>query len=431
MPTYSWRVQPRRRSGQPEVATVRGFRGVVCSSKATGGDRSFKIDCWNVSCSPGDPQQEVPDRIPPAMPEFRVNVGAPAARQQIIISRRLAVELRPVQQADPGNLRQDPGGEHGGVSLEVRLPVSERGTITGNQGDHARRGMAPDPLHELRIPHRAIVTVRRTQRRPTRCASAPPPRPEVGMSATYPMPADEPDSFCRLQSLAAHEPQRSGVACVFGGQLGDLFSTLVVPGLLPQPGQGPRRPRCHRRRISPGPAVQHSACPRSSPVTWPGRCTEAAEPVPVRKSNRYRPAGPPTASALVLSHVEAATLLSSRIRARARPVATSQTRTVLSSPPEASQLPSGATATALTQPVWPVRAARSRPVPRPRSAPSRPRRRWPASCHPAPPPSPHPAGVAGQAARCCPVATSQIRTVPSSPPVASQLPSGATATAVT
>ena len=74
--------------------------------------------------------------------------------------------------------------------------------------------------------------------------------------------------------------------------------------------------------------------------------------------------------------------------ARSRPAATSQIRTVPSAPPEASQLPSGATATAHTGPVWPVRAARSRPV-----------------------------------------ATSQIRTVVVPLPEASQLPSGATATA--
>ena len=42
---------------------------------------------------------------------------------------------------------------------------------------------------------------------------------------------------------------------------------------------------------------------------------------------------------------------------------------------------------------------------------------------------PHRAGVAGRGRRaCCPVAASQIRTVPSEPPVASQVPSGASAT---
>ncbi len=147
-----------------------------------------------------------------------------------------------------------------------------------------------------------------------------------------------------------------------------------------------------------------------------------------------------------------------------------------SPPPEASQLPSGATATASTAPVWPVRAARSPPGgrvpdphrpsigaaggqpaairrhrhryhragvagpgrpaparwPHPRSAPSRPRRRRPASCHPAPPPPPLTRPVwPVRTARSRPVAASQIRTVPSSPPEASQLPSGATATAVT
>ena len=59
--------------------------------------------------------------------------------------------------------------------------------------------------------------------------------------------------------------------------------------------------------------------------------------------------------------------------------------------PLASQVPSGAIATAFTAPVWPVRTA-----------------------------------------RCWPVAESQIRTDPSSPPpLASQVPSGAIATAVT
>ena len=96
------------------------------------------------------------------------------------------------------------------------------------------------------------------------------------------------------------------------------------------------------------------------------------------------------ASTPVLSQVEALTLLSSRITARARPLAASQIRTVPSQPPEASQLLSGATATADTTRVWPVRVA-----------------------------------------RCCPLATSQIRTRPSWLPAASQLPSGATATAYT
>ena len=72
------------------------------------------------------------------------------------------------------------------------------------------------------------------------------------------------------------------------------------------------------------------------------------------------------------------------------PVTGSQIRTVPSSLAVASQLPSGAIATACTPPVWPVRVWRS-----------------------------------------VPVTGSQIRTVPSSPAVASQLPSGAIATAST
>ena len=66
-----------------------------------------------------------------------------------------------------------------------------------------------------------------------------------------------------------------------------------------------------------------------------------------------------------------------------------QIRTVPSSPPVASQVPSGAIATAPTQPSWPVRVARGVP------------------------------------------SAAQVRTVPSSPPVASQVPSGAIATACT
>ena len=71
-------------------------------------------------------------------------------------------------------------------------------------------------------------------------------------------------------------------------------------------------------------------------------------------------------------------------------MAGSQIRTDPSLPPLASQVPSGAIATAVTAPVWPVRTA-----------------------------------------RCWPVAGSQIRTDPSTPALASQVPSGAIATAVT
>ena len=70
--------------------------------------------------------------------------------------------------------------------------------------------------------------------------------------------------------------------------------------------------------------------------------------------------------------------------------------------------------------------------PRPRSAPSRRRRRWPARCRPGRSPPPVTAPVwPVRVARCWPVAASQIRTVPSSLAVASQVPSGAIATAVT
>jgi hypothetical protein len=50
--------------------------------------------------------------------------------------------------------------------------------------------------------------------------------------------------------------------------------------------------------------------------------------------------------------------------ARSRPVATSQSRTVRSTPPEASVLPPGATASIFTWPVCPRNVARTRPVAR-------------------------------------------------------------------
>ena len=74
---------------------------------------------------------------------------------------------------------------------------------------------------------------------------------------------------------------------------------------------------------------------------------------------------------------------------RSVPVAGSQIRTVPSPPAVASQVPSGAIATARTPPVWPVRVWRGCRWPDPRSAPCRRRRRWPASCRPgrSPPPA--------------------------------------------
>jgi hypothetical protein len=118
----------------------------------------------------------------------------------------------------------------------------------------------------------------------------------------------------------------------------------------------------------------------------PRQCAAGAGPV--RKLKRYTPPEPPTASPSELSHSATLTLPSTRIWARVSKVAISQIRTTPSSPPDASQLPSGAMATAVTGPSWPTRVV----------------------C-------------------CCPAATSQIRTIPSRPPEASQLPSGATATA--
>ena len=113
-------------------------------------------------------------------------------------------------------------------------------------------------------------------------------------------------------------------------------------------------------------------------------------------------------------------------------MAGSQIRTVPSSLAVASQVPSGAIATAVTRPVWPVRVARCWPVAgsQIRTVPS-----------PLAVASQVPSGAIATAvtapvwpvrvARCWPVAASQIRTVPSSPAVASQVPSGAIATAVT
>jgi hypothetical protein len=60
----------------------------------------------------------------------------------------------------------------------------------------------------------------------------------------------------------------------------------------------------------------------------------------VRKSNRYRPPSPPTASLPVPSQAQARTWFSTRIRVAGCPVATSQIRTVPSAPAVASQLPS-------------------------------------------------------------------------------------------
>ena len=157
------------------------------------------------------------------------------------------------------------------------------------------------------------------------------------------------------------------------------------------------------------------------------------------------------------------------------PVSGSQIRTVSSPPPVASQLPSGAIATASHavgvagegvalgagdrvpdphravvagggQPAA-VRGDRHRPhaagvagegvalgaggrVPDPHRAVVS--RRWPASCRPGRPPPPAPLPVwPVRVWRGVPVTGSQIRTVPSSLAVASQLPSGAIATAHT
>ena len=107
-----------------------------------------------------------------------------------------------------------------------------------------------------------------------------------------------------------------------------------------------------------------------------------------------------------------------------------QVRTVPSSPAVASQVPSGAIATARTRPSWPVRVARGVPsAAQVRTVPSSP-----------PVASQVPSGAIATAvtapswpvrvARGVPSAA-QVRTVPSSPAVASQVPSGAIATAYT
>ena len=105
------------------------------------------------------------------------------------------------------------------------------------------------------------------------------------------------------------------------------------------------------------------------------------------------------------------------------------TRTVRSSPPLASQVPSGAIATAFTPSVWPVRVARR--------VPSAPHTRTLRSSPPLA--SQVPSGAIAtpltlllwpvRVARAVP-SGAQIRTVPSSLPVASQVPSGAIATAL-
>ena len=103
----------------------------------------------------------------------------------------------------------------------------------------------------------------------------------------------------------------------------------------------------------------------------------------------YKPASPTTTSDWPDGlQAQSASGRSTRMAALMPAVAGSQIRTVPSSPAVASQVPSGAIATALTESVWPVRVA-----------------------------------------RCWPVAGSQIRTDPSRPAVASQVPSGAIATA--
>src|SRR5450755_2440094 len=111
---------------------------------------------------------------------------------------------------------------------------------------------------------------------------------------------------------------------------------------------------------------------------------------PAEKSNMNRPVVPVTASASLPSQAQDDIFPSMRIMVLRRQVAVSQICTIPSSLPAASQLPSGATATAFT--LW---------------------------------------AFPGRAARCFSVAGSQIWIVPSLLPTASQLPSGATATAFT
>ena len=150
---------------------------------------------------------------------------------------------------------------------------------------------------------------------------------------------------------------------------------------------GRRRPASCRPAPPPAPPPA-SLCPvkvaRSRPLAGSQIRTV---PVPARRRPAScRPAPPPAPPPRRSCPVKVA---------RSRPLAGSQIRTVPSPPAEASQLPSGATASAATAPPeslasCPVMVARSRPL-----------------------------------------AGSQIRTVPSSPAEASQLPSGATASAAT
>ena len=70
------------------------------------------------------------------------------------------------------------------------------------------------------------------------------------------------------------------------------------------------------------------------------------------------PPKPPRTSATEPSHAHVVMSLSVRIMAWVCPPTASQIRTVLSPPAEASQLPSGATATATAEPVWPCSTAR-------------------------------------------------------------------------
>src|ERR1039457_1277403 len=145
--------------------------------------------------------------------------------------------------------------------------------------------------------------------------------------------------------------------------------------------------------------------------------------------NRYRPADPPTARASVLGHAQAERGPSTCMRALGWPPAASQIRAVPSLLAVASQVPSGATATAVTQSVWFFRTARSRPVAisQIRAVPSLLAVASQVPSGPAATALTKP--VSPSRARSRPVAMSQTRTGLSLLPVASQVPSGAAAVA--
>ena len=308
------------------------------------------------------------------------------------------------------------------------------------------------------------------RRRPASCHRAPPPPPHrFGVAfqdgpcpARWPRPRSAPSPWRRRRPASCHPappPPPSTPRCVAfqndpflpGGHVPDPHRPVAAAG-----GQ-PAAIGRHRHRRHP------SLWPFREPVPawWPRPRSAPSRPRRRRPASCH-PAPPPPRPPAGVAFEGGPFLPGGHVPDPHRPVP----------PPVASQLPSGATATAVTQPVWPL----GRPVParwpHPRSAPSCPaaggqpaairrhrHRRHPAGMAdqrgPFLPgghiPDPHrasrppeasqlPSGATATALHppvcpsgwpVLPVATSQIRTLVSAPPVASQLPSGATATAVT